>query len=283
MEFTTYSDYVSYNMRTYFLKQPKTIIGQCPMCAGNIMRSEISASKRVREDLDDSSLIPVHDFSFLYKCEKCCWWSIREGWTLCEYDRELDYLITGIAKKWNLSDKNMPISILRDYFELKKSSFEFKVLDANVFEKLIAECLRYEYHPCEVHHVGARGGKGDNGIDLYLIKDDNEWLIQVKRRLTDQPEPIETIRLLNGVLLRDGKHYGMVVSSANTFTKNAKDETMIRTSGAYSVKLIDRGNILSMLSKIPRQQEPWSIALDNDKVYEDELTLSSEFGSMFLK
>lgn len=283
MNFTNYNDYVSYNMRTYFAREPKPNIHQCPMCASTMSRSESSPSKPVQENIDDLDLIPVHNFSFLFLCEQCDWWCVREGWTLCEYDLELDYLITGVAKKWNLSDKNIPISILHEYFQSKKSSFEFKMLDANVFENLIAECLRYEYMPCEVHHVGARGGKGDSGIDLYLIKDDTGWLIQVKRRLTNQPEPIETIRLLNGVLLRDGKHHGMVVTSANNFTKNAESEATISTPGAYVIKLVDRGDILSMLSRIPRKEEPWRIALKDAQVYKDGLTLSSEFGSMFLK
>lgn len=109
---------------------------------------------------------------------------------------------------------------------------------------MIAECLRYEFQPCEVHHVGARGGKGDQGVDIYLIKDEIEWLIQVKRRLTDNPESVDTIRLLNGVLLREGKYNGMVVTSAASFTRNAKSETSIKTPGTYCVKLINRGDIL---------------------------------------
>jgi hypothetical protein len=84
-----------------------------------------------------------------------------------------------------------------------------------------------------------------------MVKDDAIWLIQVKRRLNDKPESIETIRLLNGVLLREGKYHGMVVTSARSFTKNATKEASIKTTGPYAVRLIDRGGIMEMFSKIP--------------------------------
>ena len=77
--------------------------------------------------------------------------------------------------------------------------------------------------PCEVRHVGVAGGNGDGGIDLYLIREEEEWLVQVKRRLTDNPEPIESIRLLNGVLLREGKHKRTVGNQRSAvFTQRLK-------------------------------------------------------------
>lgn len=227
--------------------------------------------------------MPLYQYTILYTCSNCYWWCVRESWDILEYGGEYDYVITGIAKKWNLSDRNIPISILKDYLIKNKKKSNFGVIDSFVFEKLIAECLKYEYRPCEVHHVGARGGKGDEGIDIYLIKDDIEWLIQVKRRIKECSEPVDTIRLLNGVLLRKGKQHGMVITSANSFTRNAKAETAIQTPGAYCVELIDRGDILKMLSKAHEGKEPWQRALDDPDVYYRELPLSEEFASLFVK
>lgn len=123
-------------------------------------------------------------------------------------------------------------------------------VDAWAFERLVADCLRHEFGPCVVHHVGASGGSGDGGVDVYMVKDDEVWLIQVKRRLNSKPEPIQTIRLLNGVLLREGNCRGMVVTSAEAFSRNAAQETGIRTPGSYSVRLIDRGGVMDMFSKL---------------------------------
>lgn len=278
----SYQESVCYDLRSSFEKQPGDF-SCCPMCASSITRTALPTSAAGLE-FRRWAFIPLIDFTYLFTCPECKWWAIRESGADREVRGEWDYLAVGTVKKWELSSKDIPISVLRRYFE-QHNRIDFKLLDASAFEKLIAECLRYEYHPCEVNHVGARGGKGDQGIDIYLIKDETEWLIQVKRRLTDNPEPVDTIRLLNGVLLREGKYKGMVVTSAASFTRTAKSETLIKTPGAYCVKLINRGDILSMIAKIPHEQnEPWQKVL-NDKQWwsRSPQTISEEFRGLFLQ
>ncbi len=90
-----YTDYAAYNLRPYFDKQP----GQptrCLMCGGHLTRSKIDPSKTVHDDLHYFSLIPVHDFSYLFICDDCQWWCIRESWTLCEVMNELDFIIISV-------------------------------------------------------------------------------------------------------------------------------------------------------------------------------------------
>jgi hypothetical protein len=94
---------------------------------------------------------------------------------------------------------------------------------------------------------GVQGGSvctGDGGIDIFMIKDDVTWLVQVKRRTNSKPESVETVRLLNGALLREGRFSGMVVTSAESFTKNAVSEAVIKTPGPYAVQLINRGGVM---------------------------------------
>lgn len=283
MEFEiTYEDSVCYNLRTYFDKEPGDL-ASCPMCLSTLEKLNVPTSAYGRMVLEMGTF-PVVDFTHLYTCTQCKWWAIRESGIDAEIQYEWDAMVAGVAKKWDLSSKEVPISVLRNYFEKNNRTLEFKVLDAHVFEKLIAECLKYEYQPCEVYHVGARGGKGDDGVDIYLIKEETEWLIQVKRRLTDSPEPVDTIRLLNGVLLRDGKYNGMVVTSASTFTRNAATEVSIKTPGSYCIKLINRGDILRMLAQIPQDKShPWQKGLGEHANWQTWETLSEEFGSLFLK
>lgn len=277
-----YQDSVCYDLRTYFDKEPGDL-SVCPMCLGRLNRLAVSPSAEGCRVLR-SGTFPHIDFTHLYTCTECKWWSVRESGSDAEVDCEWDCIVTGVAKQWDLSSKDVPTSILKDYFEKNDRTIDFKVLDAYVFEKLIAECLRYEYAPCEVHHVGARGGRGDSGIDIYLIKDDTEWLIQVKRRLTDNPESVDTIRLLNGVLLRDGKYNGMVVTSAASFTRTSEAEISIKTPGPYCIKLINRGDILNMLAKMPQGQAvPWQNVLDDKVYWSNQQAMSEEFGSLFLK
>jgi hypothetical protein len=278
----SYQDSVCYDLRSSFERQPGDF-SCCPMCASTITRTGLPTSA-AGQDFRRSASIPLIDFTYLFICPECKWWAVRESGADREVRGEWDYLAVGTVKKWELSSKDIPISVLRRYFE-QHDRIDFKLLDASAFEKLIAECLRYEFQPCEVHHVGARGGKGDQGIDIYLIKDEIEWLIQVKRRLTDNPEPVDTIRLLNGVLLREGKYNGMVVTSAASFTRNAQSETSIKTPGAYCVKLINRGDVLSMIAKIPHEQnEPWRKVLNDEHWWSrSPQKISEEFKELFLQ
>jgi hypothetical protein len=189
----------------------------------------------------------------LLRCEACGWWGIEEKGADTDnkdYYYGFHFLVSAVSRWFDIDDKDVPVSALRDYFR-RQNALDFKVLHPWAFERLVAECLKYEFGPCEVHHVGVSGGGGDGGVDIYLIKDATEWLIQVKRRLNEKPEPIETIRLLNGVLLREGKCRGMVVTSSKSFSRNALSETEVKTAGPYAIKLIDRGGVLEMFSKVP--------------------------------
>lgn len=189
--------------------------------------------------------------TYLFKCSKCSWWFLEEYGEWVETHspwHSYALLAIGVLKKWAVASKTIPISALRTYIGSHARSAALKVLHPTAFERLVADCLKWEYRPCEVKHVGVAGGAGDGGIDLYLIREDEEWLVQVKRRLNDDPEPIETIRSLNGVLLREGKHKGIVVTSASRFTRNANEEARIATPGPYEVQLISGGEIIEMVA-----------------------------------
>jgi hypothetical protein len=97
------------------------------MCGEILSKSVINPSESVRRDLDNSMLIPLHDFSLFFFCNVCHWWCIRESWDLCEYYKELDYIIVGEAsiallpgsvdeKPWNkaLADPKVYDNVLDD-------------------------------------------------------------------------------------------------------------------------------------------------------------------------
>lgn len=275
-----YQNSICYDLRSYFERMPGSLI-RCAMCAGTLEYINPQPAP-YGQALLDYGMMPNLD-TFLYICRGCGWWAVRECGADLEYDGAWDNLVVGAVQEWDLASKDVPVSVLREHFAKNAQKLELKALDAYVFEKLIAECLRYEYKPCEVHHVGARGGKGDDGIDLYLVKDGTEWLIQVKRRLTEHNEPVDTVRLLNGVLLREGKHKGMVVTSAAGFTRKAQLETKVKTPGAYCVELFDRGDVLRMIANIPRDlAEPWQPAFREESLWKSPEALSEEFAALFL-
>ena len=225
----------------------------CPMCG-----LHLHVSLRSPDEYRFNFLVGhLADVTFdpwrLLRCESCGWWGVEEKGSDTdnkEYYFGFHFLVSAVCKWYDTSDKDAPTRALCDYFRGKDET-DFKAIHPFGFERLISECLRYEFGPCEVHHVGADGGSGDGGVDIYMIKDDTTWLVQVKRRLNDKPEPVESIRLLNGVLLREGHHRGMVVTSAKSFSKNANVEKSISTPGPYEVRLVDRGGVIDMLKKVP--------------------------------
>lgn len=86
-----------YNVRTYFSAQPGDL-RCCPACGSSLSRSDIDPSSAVSRDLVHWSLIPRHDYSYLYECTACPWWAVRESWSWCETMLDLDYLIVGAAE-----------------------------------------------------------------------------------------------------------------------------------------------------------------------------------------
>jgi hypothetical protein len=90
------SNYVVYDLRSYFSQQPGHIT-HCPSCETSILVTTIHPSKAVESDLSHGSLIAVHDFSCLYGCSACHWWAVRESWALHEVGRDLDCLVVGVA------------------------------------------------------------------------------------------------------------------------------------------------------------------------------------------
>jgi hypothetical protein len=188
----------------------------------------------------------------LLRSKACNWWGIEERGADTDnrdYCFGFHFLVSAVCRWYDLESKGIPISAVRDFLT-SHGELDLRSMHPWAFERLVAECLRHEFGPCEVHHVGVSGG-GDGGIDVYMLKDGTTWLVQVKRRLNNKAESIETIRLLNGDLLREGKYCGMVVTSAETFSKNALAETVIKTPGPYAVRLIDRGGVMEMFSEVP--------------------------------
>ncbi|MDO9067910.1 MAG: restriction endonuclease [Deltaproteobacteria bacterium] len=192
----------------------------------------------------------------IYLC-KCGWWSVtKEPLERRAGFREVDAWESQ-ARSFNINSIEAPISELRSY--LKSNPRSISEINPIVFEKLMRDCLKDVYAPCEVIHIGQTG---DRGIDLKIILSESEtYLVQVKRRTNiNKNEGVEVVRTLNGVLFRDGEAKGMVVSTAKGFTKAAKDEAIIQTKTdiPYDMKLVSFPEIVKMLKLEPIEPyKPW--------------------------
>lgn len=125
------------------------------------------------------------------------------------------------------------------------------------FEKIVADVFRANFTSAEVLHVGQ---PQDGGVDILLIDTNQEqWLIQVKRRASENSiEGVKTIRDLLGAMVVEGVNKGIVVSTANRFSRYALRAVARACAGRYCMKihLVDSGIFNKMLDPI-LPDRPW--------------------------
>ncbi len=188
-------------------------------------------------------------------CAYCGWWRLKRtrvlGPDVCEIDATV-----GVAKRYDVSDPEVPIQELRRF--LRRNPLHAAHTHPTAFERLVCDCLASAFPGSEIVHVG---GVADGGIDAYMLIHDREYLVQVKRRSDlDSVESVKVVRELNGVLFREGKARGIVVSTAGRFSSSARTEANISTplSETYEMRLLAFGDFVSMLQLPGRHEpEPW--------------------------
>ncbi len=107
MEREIYSDYLAYEIHYYYHEHPDGP-DRCPMCGGDLSRSDIEPSRAMRDEMapvatNKESGVYIHSKgSWLHTCNRCRWWCVREG---CQYiDTTVtvfhysEYLIFAIAE-----------------------------------------------------------------------------------------------------------------------------------------------------------------------------------------
>ena len=100
-------NFVVYNITSYFRKQPLGL-ECCPACGKSISSAGIPPSRAVASELElGDGALPVYDFSYLYKCQTCSWWGIRESWAFLESSGTNDCLV--VAREDDLEISEPPI------------------------------------------------------------------------------------------------------------------------------------------------------------------------------
>jgi restriction system protein len=113
-------------------------------------------------------------------------------------------------------------------------------------EQLVAAVFAESFR-CEVRHVG---GTADRGTDLFLVLGDSVVPIQVKRRTQPgRTESVSVVRDLLGVIFRDQRRAGIIVSTADHFSKHAQRdaEEVTRKRLVESFDLVDVHAFMSLL------------------------------------
>lgn len=130
------------------------------------------------------------------------------------------------------------------------------------FEVLVGGILA-DFFDCEVKHVGRTG---DGGIDLMVLDADDPLLVQVKRRTrADATEGVEVVKNLFASLYAVGSNRGMLVTSAQRFTRGAKSWVRLpalRDSG-YELDLVDIERVIDMTrTTTSSDTPPWQCFLE---------------------
>jgi HJR/Mrr/RecB family endonuclease len=115
--------------------------------------------------------------------------------------------------------------------EVQSSQDKLYSLSPRNFELFVGTVLKNVMN-CDVEHVG---GTGDGGFDLVVVDADPPLLVQVKRRgRPGSREGIEVVKHMFASLYAAGHKRGMIVTSANQFTRGAQTWAVIPRSSEDS-------------------------------------------------
>ena len=248
----------------------------CPMCTAQLVQSDVDPSAFGREHLANSTFGPLLDPTCLYVCPGCGWWAVREsGWYVQVYG-VFDYLVTGVLKNFDLSRKQPLISLLQDRIEGGEE------IDAAKCGEAIAEALRLEGHPCEVWRLGSRRGPRGWRKDVYVVEDDDRWLVQVSCLESTNLDPIET---LGGFILRGGEIQGLVLRAESAgATGQGSPERIGPERGPFCVSALDPARVLRLVEKDRRvNNPPWLKVLDEESCWAEPQGMSKEFASLLFR
>lgn len=238
-------------------------LAKCAFCRGPM---QTVVSEKWRGEINRDSVFTKLEVRL---CRICGWWLLTgtapmigpEGGMLDQKQ------LIGLAKRYKISAFDAPLEELRRFLE--KHPENLAHVNPTRFEMLLRDCIEDAYAPCKVFHVG---GTGDGGIDLKMVTlDEEEYLIQVKRRsdLTKR-EGVRVVRELNGVLFRENRAKGIIVTTAKGFTKAAEKERQVKTptEQRYEMQLLSYSDILNMLnSRRVAAPNPWDKDLEQARRY----------------
>jgi hypothetical protein len=166
----------------------------------------------------------------------------------------------GVLRRFDIDSIQAPVEALKRHLQAHPDDV-FNV-HATKMEALVTALFRDYIPDCSAYHCGR---SGDGGFDVFGIECDNPFIVQVKRRMTpDATEGVASIREFLGAMLLSHVPVGYFVSTANRFTRGAKEAAVMAvTSGIVSkIELIDHDRLFSILDISNRSQtEEWRLHL----------------------
>lgn len=186
-------------------------LNQCPYCTAAVNTTYATAP-------DPNKLLFKQ--VAIQKCSNCGWWAFEEELPV-EQDKEDSYHARSIYRRavlreYSIAGSEAPILSLRQHL-IRHPNALYSMTPTRL-EELVGAVFG-EFLNCEAIHVG---GPNDEGIDVVLVNGDRQYVVQVKRRLSDSvTEAVSTIREFLGAMVLGNSLQGLFVTTANRFSKQA--------------------------------------------------------------
>jgi hypothetical protein len=223
----------------------------CPYCQGAFGESELKG-------LIDRAVIDNAGDLWNHACERraatikeclnpqCGWWTVFSGFIEMSSTYGEYWVRRGEVKVFAEQSPEAQLELL--HRELCSNPNLVFSTHHQKFEILMSDAIRDKFPGSTVHHVGKTG---DGGIDAFAIINDEPVIVQVKRRTDpNRVEGPKVVRELNGVLLREGVYRGIVITTAQRFSRAAFDETTIKmpTPKPVTIDLISYEGVAELLN-----------------------------------
>lgn len=206
----------------------------CPYCSAPLDNLSID-----RRTFAYDTIVVRHD-----QCPQCGWW--RKYWHPNKFS--IGETLIGILQATDPVARDAAITSLGEAVLTRDG--EPVDLPPTEFEQRVGDVLA-EAYGCESVHTGR---SGDGGIDLLLFDGEaGPIAVQVKRRQnTGRAEGVEVVRELRGAMVLAAIDRGMIVTSAERFTRGAHAAAVPAEEHLVpqQIELVDARRLLAVLDVI---------------------------------
>ena len=224
---------------------------ECPYCHTSL---EIFETFERGDDSTDRAAGELLEY-----CKNCTFWQVH-GLRMEGFEARstliVNFYISVLSAKVREFEGDCPEGSLSEISQwLRRHPEKYQTVTPRYLERLVASVFRDIGIYTEVHHVGR---PGDGGVDVLLVDTENKsWLVQVKRReYASSSEPVSTVRNILGTMVVRKARHAIVVSTADRFTHQARQEASQARESAFIVELIDR-HALDLLVGQSMPTAPW--------------------------
>jgi hypothetical protein len=175
----------------------------------------------------------------IWECQRCRFWKIK-NWSRISPSEWLVPFVTSLHPHRSAEG----LSALAAEVEANPTAIHG--MTPHQMELFVGLILR-EHFNCDVHHAGR---SHDGGIDLIVVAADNPIAVQVKRRSrNDAVEGVEVVRSLFASLYSMRFNRGMVVTTAQRFSKPAEAfvQSATQRDERFSIELVGVTRLIEML------------------------------------